>query len=313
MRLNKISIPESLMKYIKLIIKITVSTIAIWYIFSNIDAKALWHIIKNSNPYIIISAFCIYTISILLSSVRLNVLFKLLPLRITQISNLKLYYLGLFYNFFLPGGVGGDGYKVFILNRKFRIPVKKLIGAALADRISGLSAILVYLLSLVYFINYDLPFQGWFWVLIPTVGLGYYAFLYLFSRNLTHGFWKVNGWSLLIQGLQMVAAILLLEAMGARVVGHRDDFVFLFLLSAIAASVPITLGGIGAREFTLLKGAILLGLNKDHAVALSLMFYAISLIAAIPGIYYSINSNEIFNTEEIPCEEELPIVEKITT
>ena len=169
----------------------------------------------------------------------------------------------------------------------------------LTDRLSGLSVILIYLLALVYFINYDLPYQGWFWILIPSVGIGYYLFIYLFNRSLTPTFWRVNGWSFLIQGMQVVAAMLILEAMGAKVVGHRDDFIFLFLLSAITASVPITLGGIGARELTLLKGAELLGLNANHAVALSLLFYITSVLVALPGIFYTLVPSKLLTTEDV--------------
>lgn len=286
-------------KYLQTALKVAVSSLAIWYLATKINLSSLWETAQTTNGWLLLAAIGAYVISQIMAAMRLNLLFQYLPLKINQINNIKLYWMGLFYNIFLPGGVGGDGYKVFLINKHCKTPAKKLIGAMLTDRLSGLSVILIYLLALVYFINYDLPYQGWFWILIPSVAIGYYLFIYLFNRSLTPTYWKVNGWSFLIQGMQVVAAILILEAMGAKVVGHRDDFIFLFLLSAITASVPITLGGIGARELTLLKGAELLGLNANHAVALSLLFYIISVLVALPGIFYTLAPSKLLTTQEV--------------
>jgi hypothetical protein len=303
--MSKPIIPQKLQKHLKLFLKVSISLVALWYVISNIEnPHELWATIASSNAWLLIAAMLVYVVSQVFASYRLNELLRCLPLKISQTSNLKLYWLGLFYNLFLPGGVGGDGYKVYLLNKYHRLSVRKLIGAILSDRISGLSVILVYLFALIYFINYSLPYQGWFWLLIPTVSFGYFLFLRLFNPDLVKSFWTVSGFSLLVQGLQMLAAILILEALGAKVVGHRDDFIFLFLLSAITASIPITLGGIGARELTLLKGAELLGLNQNHAVALSLLFYAISLTVAIPGFIYTLKPEKIVMQPEITETEE---------
>lgn len=298
-------ISPKFIKYLKIILKITVSSVALWYLYTKIDLVEFWNTTKTANIWILIAAMGVYAISQLMAAMRLNILFRYLPLEIGVFNNIKLYWMGLFYNFFLPGGVGGDGYKVFLINKYRHVPVKKLIGAILADRLSGLSVIFIYLLALVYFINYTIPYQGWFWVLIPTVGIGYYLFLRIFNRPLTVTYWRVNGWSFLIQGMQILAAVLILEAMGARVIGHRDDFIFLFLLSAITASVPITLGGIGARELTLLQGAELLGLNANHAVALSLLFYFISVVVALPGIIYTFSPADLLRTSADSDKQEI--------
>ena len=194
----------------------------------------------------------------------------------------------MFYNFFLPGGVGGDGYKVFFVNKYYKTPVKSLLAAIFADRLSGLSVILVYLLALVYYIEYSFPYQGFLFLLIPLVSGGFYLFLYIFGRRLTKAFWQVSGYSLVVQGLQMVTAIFILMSMDAITAEQTHDYLFLFLLSSIASAVPITLGGIGAREMTFAIGSQYLGTNQEYAVALSLLFYLISLLSSLPGIIYTI-------------------------
>lgn len=288
---------KQLIKILKLVLKLAFSTAAIYYIVSQLDLQQLKSSIATVNPIYVLYAIIIYAISQFASAFRLNTLFKSLPLILPHKANIKLYWLGMFYNFFLPGGVGGDGYKVYYLRKKYSLAVKELIGVVLADRVSGLSIILIYIFGLVYFIEYDLPYKGWFFLLIPFVSIGYYLFLWLFNRKMTKAFVPVSLWSLLVQGIQIFAVMCLLKGMGAQVDGYWDDYIFLFFLSTIASAVPITLGGIGAREFTFMQGAIYLSINKEQAVAISVLFYLNSLICSLPGVYYAIRSNRIFGDE----------------
>jgi hypothetical protein len=108
-------------------------------------------------------------------------------------------------------------------------------------------------------------------------------------------FFKISLWSFLIQGIQMLAAVCILNALGVADTGSYDDYLFLFFLSAIMASVPVTLGGIGAREFTFLMGAEYLKLQQDMAVALSLLFFLVSVLSAFPGIWYSARPRSILD------------------
>lgn len=51
---------------------------------------------------------------------------------------MKLYWLGMFYNLFLPGSISGDAYKIVILKRRYNAPYKKTSAAVLLDRFNGL-------------------------------------------------------------------------------------------------------------------------------------------------------------------------------
>ena len=283
--------------YLRLTLKILFSGGAIYYLSRKIDFGEVWHAIQNADiPYLLI-AFLLYILAVLLSTYRLNTIFAALPLKISNWTNIKLYWMGLFYNFFLPGGVGGDGYKVFLLNKYFGVKAKKLLSAVFAERVSGLSVILIYILALVCYINYYIPYKEWYFLLIPAVSAGYYLFLRIINRSLTKVFWKVTLWSLVIQGIQMLVVLSILKAMGTSVNGQWGNYLFLFFLSTIAAAIPVTLGGIGAREMTYAIGAEHLGIHQGHAVALSLIFYFISLTSAIPGLFYSFYTQRIFKHE----------------
>ena len=93
----------------------------------------------------------------------------------------------------------------------------------------------------------------------------------------------------------MFAALVILLSLhsdGAETIGN---YLFLFFLSAVMSSIPITLGGIGIRELTFITGAEYLGIDLHTAVALSLLFYAASAITALPGMLFALKPDRIMN------------------
>lgn len=286
-------------KVLQLLLKIILSSAALFYVFSKIDLKEVGSTIKSAEINWLVMALLVFFVSQIAASQRLLVFFKLQESKITFLQNIKLYWLGLFYNLFLPGGVGGDGFKVYLIHKYEKIKLKKIIGAILSDRVSGLAIIVMMLLLLISYIPINLPFIGLSWTLIPLVAFGYFLFLHLFFRTLRKGFTPTLVWALITQTLQMVAVILILRSLDACTFGDLGNYIFLFFLSAIAGSIPITLGGIGARELVFIEGAGYLGVDTNIAVTLSLLFYIISAVSALPGIIYTINPSTIIPINEV--------------
>jgi uncharacterized protein (TIRG00374 family) len=94
---------------------------------------------------VIFGAF-FFLASQILSVKRLDFYLKANSFNLSFRSNLELYFLGMFYNFFIPGGIGGDAYKVYILNKKLGWELKKITSTIFNDRLSGLLAICVLIL-----------------------------------------------------------------------------------------------------------------------------------------------------------------------
>ncbi len=278
---------------INLLIKIVISGFALYYVFTHINLQDIAAKVSSSNPYYLLAALFVYALSQLVSAFRLKVLFKYVPIRISHLENIKLYWLGLFYNLFLPGGVGGDGFKVYLLDKHLKTELKKTIGAILSDRVSGLSIIVILLLIFLPFIDYNIPLKAYAWAGIPFVAAGFFLFLYLFNSKLTPAYWPTMGWAAWAQLLQMLSAILILKSLDTDASAMYDAYLFLFFLSAIAGSLPITLGGIGAREVVFMWGAQYLGVNESSAIALSLLFYAASAVTALPGLFFTIQPSHI--------------------
>ena len=107
-------------KIIKLIFKILVTTLCFWYISTKINFIEVWNALLNAQWLLLAVGVLLYALSKLLSAFRLNIYFRNIALFIPEWENIKLYWLGMFYNLFLPGAIGGDAYKVIILNKKYK-------------------------------------------------------------------------------------------------------------------------------------------------------------------------------------------------
>ena len=133
----------------KLFIKLAITGVCLWYVSKKIDWGLTWQLLQQSNKWWLVAATVLFILSKVVSSFRLNIFFKNIGVDLPETSNLKLYWLGMFYNLFLPGGIGGDAYKVIVLNRNKRQSIKLLSAAVLLDRISGVAGLAI--LAAVYF------------------------------------------------------------------------------------------------------------------------------------------------------------------
>ncbi|RYY21444.1 MAG: UPF0104 family protein, partial [Cytophagaceae bacterium] len=77
----------------------------------------------------------------------------------------------------------------------------------------------------------------------------------------------------------------LLAALGAADAGPVLPYLLVFLASSVAAVLPLTVGGLGARELTFLYGAKLFGLDPAVAVSVSVLFYVITAAVSLGGAF----------------------------
>lgn len=276
----------------KLILKIAITCALLYYVFSKIDVHAVKHLIAQSNPWWILAAILCFFISTIVSASRLLSFFKSIDLHINWKFNLRLYMLGMFYNLCLPGGIGGDGYKIYLLNKRYKKPAKKVFWAILFDRLSGFWAIGFITVVLVIFLpQLKIPIF-WPWIIFLAGTAVYYFVIYKFFNDYTKYFWEAHLKALAVQSLQVLTIILVLLSL------HHDDkfapYLSAFLMSSMAAVIPFSVGGLGFREF-IYKYAIteLFHMNGELAVVLSLSFYVISAIVSLLGVYYVFRDDKL--------------------
>jgi glycosyltransferase 2 family protein len=277
--------------YLKAFLKIALSAAALWYVYTKIDFKEVLLIFSSVNYFWLLAATLLFIISKIISSFRLNVFFKGIHSELSEKSNLRLYLLGMYYNLFLPGGIGGDGYKIYLLNRNFKIKAKKLFWAVLLDRVNGVLALFILAMVITPFISVPELYKYLAIALIPVSLTVYYLVIRFFFSDFCKSITKTNLLSLAVQVSQLISAWFILYA------NHNPDntlsYLFLFLISSIVATLPITIGGIGSREITFLFGANLMNLDVHQSIALSLLFYVITARVSLTGIYYSLNEKAL--------------------
>jgi uncharacterized membrane protein YbhN (UPF0104 family) len=266
------------------LLKLCVSVAAIWWVMSKISFKEVLGVFSTANVYFLFGALVLLVISFILLAFRQNLSFRNTGANISQILNIKLFWLGMFYNLFLPGGIGGDGYKVYLVNKYRKNGLKKNIGTMLVNRIAGLVVIGMITIVLYYLSGLHFPYGQAAWIGIPALYVLYYFVLKYFFKSFLPIHAGLFWWSLALQIVQFFSALFILYAF------HQStdlfDYLFLFFVSAIATALPITIGGIGAREMVFLIGAKTFGLDNELCIALSLMFFLMSALVSLGGLYW---------------------------
>jgi glycosyltransferase 2 family protein len=283
----------------KTVLKIAVTVVLLYFVFKRVPLNEVKNRLLNANYWWMFAALVCFFLSIVVSSWRLRSFFKSINLRLDARFNFRLYLLGLFYNFLLPGGIGGDGYKIYMLNKSYKLPAKKVFWAIMFDRLSGLWAIGLITVGLIFFIPQINIHIG-----IPlSVFLGasavYYFVAYIFFREYTHYFFAGHAKAVLVQGLQVMAIICVL--LGQDFDGKFSPYLLSFLISALATVIPITVGGAGLRETVFMELTKVFPMDKSLAVFLPGSFYIISLVVALLGVYYVLRPSRL--EEGLPKDE----------
>lgn len=275
-------------KRIKLLLKILLTGAALYLVFNKIDTKTTWQVIQSAHVGWLVLAWVFFIVSKVFSAFRLNRYFQDIGLELPQIKNLKLYAIGMFYNLFLPGGIGGDGYKVYLLNKIHGAPVKKLIHCVLLDRGNGLAVLLWLMFGLMLFLDLEWGYPiSLFWLgLLAMLALpfGFYLVMYLFFRPFMASIPTSTGYSFLNQVLQLFSAYFILAAL--EVEQQFVTYLFVFLVSSTVSVLPLTIGGVGARELVFVYAHDLVGIDRNVAVAFSLLFFLITVLTSLSGIFF---------------------------
>ncbi len=267
-------------------LKLLVSAALAYFIFEKLDPQQIFGVLKNTQvPYLAL-ALVFFVLSKVLAAFRLNLYFHALHVKLTHQSNLKLYLLGMFYNLFLPGGIGGDAYKGYLIQKKFDVPVKQVVSILVLDRLSGMLLLFIYACFLALFIEH--PF---FDQIKPLFALGAFlavlTFFWVNKRYFGYAlsvFWPSFGFSALVQLAQLACAWAILKALGVEL--GSLAYLFIFLISSIISILPITIGGIGTREVTFFYGASVFGLDETLSVGISMVFFLITAAVSLLGMVY---------------------------
>ena len=269
---------------------------------------------QSANIGWLAAAFLIFTASHLLGSVQWWLLLSSEDVRIPWKTCLSYYYVGLFFNNFLIGNLGGDVFRVLDIHR-YSEDSSSAVSTVFLDRLAGLfvlsgMAVLtapwlllrgeirttlqlplvllvtgwIILLLLLFSRRFATPFVWIIRRLLPvrwTVKARdvYYKIYTLKKKSRLVG--RILLISFFVQGLRIMMHFIVALSLGVRL--HPMVFFLVIPIIAIIASIPVSLGGIGMREQT---GVLLFGLFGVTAVlafSVELLAYLIAVSASIPG------------------------------
>jgi uncharacterized protein (TIRG00374 family) len=303
----------------RVIVKIAVSTALMVFLVRRISMTELLALLRELDVGVFAVAVGCFFISNVIGSYQWHELLRASGINLTFVQTFRFYFVGLFFNNFLPANIGGDAVKVYDVTR-VGSSVYQVIAVTLLDRVLGIfSLCLLATVSAVFLITTQgaSPYGYYMVVFVACMvpALGFYFFkplgnllrrIVLRIRPLSIDsrvtsildhlspfkgrrflVFRLVGVSLLIQALRVTTHILVGVSLGVPVgvIIACQFFVFVPLLS-LAMIPPITINGLGVREGL---GIILLasaGLEQADAFTLEFLTYVVSVAVSLLGLFF---------------------------
>lgn len=320
-------------KALPTIIKIAVSAFILYMLFSRMDMGAFWKTLSSVNPLFVLLAGAIFLSTQLVSTFRWTVILnKDIPM--TYPKALSIYFIGMFFNNFLPTIVGGDlikGYYLYKESGRGDVSVASIF----LDRYSGFAALMVLTLialisgwglvagtelpplilmligsfavaSLIIWVG---PLHSWAMKILSKVhfyGLNqkidkFYKLLMSYKGHRAI-LVKIFIASLFVQSGVILGYFALSKGLGMTV---PLGYFFLFLpLTAAVAMLPISLSGLGLREGAFVFLFTRAGATQEQALTLSLLWVALVIVISVFGGIEYIRMGGKPKSEAIPGQEE---------
>ncbi|MEK6681944.1 MAG: lysylphosphatidylglycerol synthase transmembrane domain-containing protein [Nitrospirota bacterium] len=301
-------------KWLSLLAKIIVSGLILTILFYKTDVNKFYTIIKGADMLIFLLAFCLFIIAQTISTYRWKMLLHTERMNIHFYNLIAYYFIGMFFNLFMPTLVGGDVVRGYYLYKKSN-KGSESVASIFVERLSGFFALMVIgLLSLIIGYSYinDKPIIV---ILLAAITSVFFASLLLIANKgirdrvneLIKGGrfeWirqKLKGISESIKRyrnhkevvMRVILLSFLVQVIGififyfvSKALGFNVSLAYFFLfvpIITVISMAPVTFGGLGVREFLAIFLFHKVGLGTTEALSLSLLWFSISVIASILG------------------------------
>lgn len=266
------------------------------------DVSKIFGYIKNINPLYLVAAYLIMTLAQITSAYRMRFYFAGDGLLLNSKFSIGLYFTAMLFNTVLPGGIGGDGYKIYTIGKLGQFSHLRAFKLALSERASGLFALLLLTSIFYIFTNFPeiIPHQNLIIsaltiLLIPSYFIS--TALLLKEKPLTAIMSQL--YSFPVQLLNVAIAFTLLIPLGINNYGIdiTMGYMVLFMLSSVASIAPISIGGAGLRELTFFYGAKLTGLDAELGVTLAILFFIINILCSLNGLLFWHRLEKLYKAE----------------
>lgn len=279
-------------KYLSFTLKLVFLVVIVFQIYQKVDLENIINALSKIDIINLVFAFVFFNLSYILSAIRFKGYINNNQKNINFKDSLNICYRSSMVSNFLPGGIGGEGYKLYTLNKIYNFSMVDAFKLVLSDRGSGMLALAILSLCLIIICDIKYAIISSNIILISLISilinLGLYRFItkkYLGETIKLSSFAFL--YSVLVQLLCGLAYIIILLDMNNSIA--IPDYVFAFFISSVALVLPISVGGIGIREISMVYIAYLVNINSELAIAGTIVFYLISLISSmtIGGLFFT--------------------------
>lgn len=304
----------------KLFLKIAASIVLILVIFTKIDFYKVVETIRHVDIRLLILTNALFLFAnVILCPIKIKLLLRADGHNIPLKEIVSIYWIGMFFNRFLPGGIGGDVMKAYSL-AKMAKDSEKAISSVLMERLSGIFAIVpIVLFSLALYYN-KLPLS-----LMRDVLLIIFAVIagmvVLFSKRMMDGlivileglrlkgserftskirgsylsFYNYKNHGLVVFQvfiLSVLFYIITISAMWLLAASINFNapitYFFIFLpIIFIIETLPVSISGIGVRESAYAYFFSIAGFDPSLAVSLSFLHFFLGMVnSSFGGIIF---------------------------
>lgn len=270
---------------LKFFIQLIITIILIRIVMSQIEYNEVIALISLKSSWLLIIAIILQIICIALTSIRSRIYLKSIGIYMTQYASFYIYYIGNFYNNFLPGGVGGDGYKIYLLSSNYNKSKLKILRLFFCERVNGV--FVLFFLGLIFAAFSELQIIEYhysFYIAMMTLSIiGYWIINQVLLKDIC--IMQTIHISIASQILQLIMAYcIIIFFCNDADYGEIINYTILFIIASIASILPLTLGGIGIREAIFIMGSEFMpSIQKEQGMLIASTTMIVMLIASLPG------------------------------
>lgn len=314
-------------KLILLLVRIIISVSLIVFLVKTQfkDIRSALEIIKSVNKPLLILSLSTHIFGIWITAVRWNTLLGTQKVKLGTPTLTLTVLIGFFFNNFLPTSIGGDVFRTYDAAKKANIPIETSASIIIVERFSGIISVSTYAIIALFLGFTAIGNQSFiipviiffticiiiaFFILNPSMlrlnklinrikflkkvkeKLANIYFTFLSFKKFKWVLVRVMIYSFLLQFAVILNYFLAAKSLGINL--NLTAFIFIVPVVTIIAMVPISIGGIGIRENTLVFIITAMGVGSEQAAICALLiFLMLIFIGIIGGITYSIRPHYI--------------------
>jgi uncharacterized membrane protein YbhN (UPF0104 family) len=270
-------------------VKIALAAIAFYIISQKVNVNKVLYYIKLVDPLMLSLALICLLLSQMISALRMRYYYVANNIRCSYYFSFALYFVGMFYNAILPGGITGDGYKIILMQKLESVAKLTSLRLVISNRASGL-----FLLLILTIVTYAIDINkqafaissSYLFLLTITIIIGYFLSCKILLKEPVKIAVGAACYSLVIQILSVLSAYLILKGIENFNEQAILQYIIIFMISSIMQLLPISIGGAGIRELTFLYGAKYFNIDVETGIAFSIIYFVINLALSLIGILF---------------------------